>query len=74
MMKVKLLNDGGFGPAMKEIKFPAIVDAEYDLYLHGAVNVSMSELIRVGADKDVLIRTGLASLAFTIEEIEVVHE
>lgn len=73
-MKVRLLNDGGFGPAMKKIKFPAIVDAESDPDLHGAVNISISELIRVGGDKGVLIAVGLPTLTFISEEIEVVDE
>jgi len=74
MMKVRLLNNGGFGPAMNKIKFPAIVDAEFDAELRGAVNVPIAELIRVGAEKSVLHAVGLPTLTFISEEIEVIHE
>lgn len=48
MLKVRLLNDGGYGD-MENVKFPVIVEGMYlenDLY-----GVSGSELLRVGAFK-----------------------
>lgn len=74
MMKVRLLNDGGFGPAMNKIKFPVIVDAEADDILSGCVNVTILELIRVGADRDALARAAIPSLTFVVGEFEVVDE
>lgn len=73
-MKVKLLNDGGFGPAMKKIEFPVVVDAEYDECLQGAILVSVEELIRVGGDRRSIINTTLPNLTFAPGEFEVVDE
>ncbi|QHJ79732.1 MAG: hypothetical protein [Caudoviricetes sp.] len=44
-MKIKLLNDGGYGD-MENVKFPVEVEAEIK---HGYYNVSKEELYRVGA-------------------------
>lgn len=74
MMKVRLLNNGGFGPAMNKIKFPAVVDAEYDNDLAGCVNVEITQLMRVGADKSVLLAAGLPTLTFVAGEFEVIYE
>lgn len=49
MLKVKLLNDGGYGD-MENVKFPVIVEGE-DFEGEGFL-VSGSELIRVGASND----------------------
>lgn len=46
MMKVRLLNDGGYGD-MEKVNFPAIVDAKI---LRGLFLVNSSELYRVGAN------------------------
>lgn len=48
-MKVRLLNDGGYGD-MKTIKFPAIVEG--DDYKGIGCRVLGSELVRVGASTD----------------------
>lgn len=47
MLKVKLLNDGGYGD-MENVKFPVIVEGE-DFVGQGC-NILGSELVRVGAD------------------------
>ncbi len=71
-MKIKLLTDGGFGPAMKRIEFPQIVDAEYDSELLNAVNVPVRELIRIGGNEGAIMGTNLESLTFIAGEFEVV--
>lgn len=45
-MKIKLLNDGGYGD-MEHVKFPVIVDAEIG---HGYFDVTAGELYRIGAN------------------------
>ena len=49
MLKVKLLNDGGYGD-MENVKFPVIVEGE-DFEGQGC-DVLGSELIRIGAGND----------------------
>lgn len=49
MLKIKLLNDGGYGD-MENVKFPVIVEAE-DFEGKGC-DILGSELIRVGANND----------------------
>lgn len=50
-MKVKLLNDGGYGKylVMGNIKFPVVVEVAGTYYDHG-FDVSGAELIRIGAE------------------------
>lgn len=45
-MKVKLLNDGGYGD-MSKVRFPATVEAER---MCGYYAVNKGELYRIGAD------------------------
>lgn len=47
-MKIKLLNDGGYGD-MDEVKFPVEVEAACGLSSPGYVVISKEELYRVGA-------------------------
>lgn len=72
-MKVKLLSDGGFGPAMKRIEFPQIVDAEYDSELLDAVNVPVQELIRIGGNEGAIMGSNLKTLTFIAGEFEVIE-
>lgn len=47
MLKVKLLNDGGYG-GMENVKFPVIVDG---IDIDGAgCGIKGNEIIRIGAD------------------------
>lgn len=71
-MKIKLLNDGGY-KALKDVKFPVVVDGfEYDDSEH-CVGITGRELLRIGADKDVMYDS--VDLAFLIgEECEIVDE
>ena len=48
MLKVRLLNDGGYGD-MENVKFPVIVEW---LYSGVDIEISGSELIKVGANND----------------------
>ncbi len=71
-MKVKLLNDGGYG-GMRNTKFPAIVNGFYYDVSDRVVGIDCSELIRVGADEDTFGIDG--DLSFLIgEECEVINE
>lgn len=67
-MKIKLLNDGGYGD-MENVKFPVIVTAEGDgsIFL-----VTAHELYRVGANNGQF--DDLPAWAFACDEIEVIHE
>lgn len=49
MLKVKLLNDGGYG-YMENVKFPVVVEGE-DFEGQGC-DISGSELIRVGTNNE----------------------
>ena len=61
-MRVKLLNDGGYGDA-DNVKFP--VEVEVSIYCGDGVDVSGDELVRVGFE---FVPSG--GLFFTDEEIE----
>ncbi len=74
MMKVKLLNDGGFGSATNKIKFPVIVDGFSHEFVDGAVTIPLQEILRVGGDKEALADSGLPYLSFLSHEFEVVDE
>lgn len=52
-MKVKLLNDGGYGKhvTMRNTKFPVVVEAVGNYESFG-FDVKGSELIRIGAEPD----------------------
>ncbi len=73
MMKVRLLNDGGFGAATNKIKFPVIVDGFSHEFVDGAVTIPLDEIVRVGGDKAVIDDCGLPYLSFLSHEFEVIE-
>lgn len=70
MMKVKLLNDGGF-KFLDGICFPVEVEAREHPSLDGAIHISSRELISIGATKNVSM---LDNWSFHGDEFEVVDE
>ena len=72
MMKVKLLNDGGFGYAISGINIHKTMTAKKHRYIDGAITVSRHELIKAGADEAIL--GPLVALTFTDGEFEVFDE
>ncbi len=68
MMKVRLLNDGGF-KFLGGVDFPVEVEAVEHPSLDGAVHISSVELTSAGATKDV---TMLPNWSFYGDEFEVV--
>lgn len=69
-MKVKLLNDGGFG-FLQHLSFPIEVNAEPHNRLCNAVRVMSNALIAEGAESNCSI---LPSWTFADDEFEVVDE
>lgn len=71
-MKIKLLNDGGYGGwFFKNITFPVVVNAFYYPGMDHCVGVTDVELLRVGVKKAHVF--GHKDLTFTIgEDCEVI--
>lgn len=70
-MKVRLLNDGGYGD-MENVKFPVIVDGFYDdLYGGAVIDVPVSELNKRGAK---LMVDGFLYFSVVQGECEVVED
>lgn len=71
-MKVKLLNDGGYGDVLfKNIKFPVVVEGFYYDGMRHCVGVTDVELLRIGVNKAHVF--GHKDLTFTIgEDCEVI--
>lgn len=69
-MRVKLLNDGGFG-FLQHLSFPIEVNAEPHNRLCSAVHVMSNALIEAGAESNCTI---LPSWTFADDEFEVVDE
>lgn len=71
MVKVRLLNDGGYGD-MENVKFPVIVDGFHDnLYGSAVINVHVSELNKCGAK---LMVDGFLYFSVVQGECEVINE
>lgn len=70
MMKVRLLNDGGF-KFLEDVIFPVQVDALEHPCIDGAVHVSSHQLISIGATRNVSM---LDNWSFHGDEFEVVDE
>lgn len=64
-MKVKLLNDGGYGDVLfQNIKFPVVVEGFYYDGMRHCVGVTCDELVRIGVRKADL--AGEQDLAFKV--------
>lgn len=73
MMKVRLLNDGGFS-SLANVNFPVEVEATFDDEVedNSAIYVSSCELIAVGGDSNLLASPD--ERYFVDDEFEVVDE
>lgn len=70
-MKIKLLNDGGINWGMAGMKFPTD-DVSAEKCNNIGFKVSGSELIRIGADSEIIDCD--YNYFFTLEECEIVDE
>lgn len=69
-MKVKLLNDGGFG-FLQHLSFPIEIDAKPHLRLDNSILVKSIDLVAVGAGDNCKV---LPHWSFADDEFEVVDE